>query len=189
VSKCKKEILAMLDITTLPEKDQTYLNRLRRYARARGFRILRDWTGTYSLVDARIAPQRALDGLVHVPLAAIGVALTTPLPPLKPKRVKRATVVEPMARLVEAMNSKAANANGNGGWAVSRNALVSEAVNTLRARGFVPVVKNGGKHVKIGWIDHGRRFLLVVSRSPSNFRAERNSRALLKRLLNGGEHV
>jgi hypothetical protein len=105
----------MLDITTLPEKDQTYLNRLRRYARARGFRILRDWTGTYSLVDARIAPQRALDGLVHVPLATIGIALSTPLPGPKPKRVRRTTIVEPMARLVEAMNSKAAAIRGNGG--------------------------------------------------------------------------
>jgi hypothetical protein len=101
-------------LATQPEKFQTYLNRLRRQARARGFRILKDWTGIYSLVDARIEPQRALDGLVHVPLAAIGVALMTPLPAPKPKRVRRATVVEPMARLVEAMNSKAASAGGNG---------------------------------------------------------------------------
>jgi hypothetical protein len=69
------------------------------------------------------------------------------------------------------------------------NPLVLEALDTLKARGFVPVVRNGGKHFKITWVDHGRRFLLVVSRSPSNFRAERNSRALLKRLLNGGAHV
>jgi hypothetical protein len=104
----------MLDITTHPEKSQSYLNRLRRYARARGFRILKDWTGTYSLVDTRVEPQRALDGLVHVPLAVIGVALTTPLPVPKPKRVRRAAVVEPMARLVEAMNSKAAAISGKG---------------------------------------------------------------------------
>src|SRR5262245_1030587 len=89
---------AMLDITTVPEKNYNYLARLRRYARARGFRILKDWTGTFSLVDARIAPQRALDGLVHVPLATIGVALTTPLPAPKPKRPRRAASGEPMAR-------------------------------------------------------------------------------------------
>jgi len=66
------------------------------------------------------------------------------------------------------------------------NPLVLEALDTLKARGLVPVVQNGGKHFKIRWVDHGRRYLLVVSRSPSNFRAGRNSRALLKRLLNNG---
>jgi hypothetical protein len=104
----------MLDITTLPEKDQTYLNRLRRYARARGFRILRDWTGAYSLVDARIAPQRALDGLVHVPLATIGVALTAPLPAPKPKRVRPMT--PPIARpaVAEAVDTASPDHSGNG---------------------------------------------------------------------------
>jgi hypothetical protein len=66
------------------------------------------------------------------------------------------------------------------------NPLVLEALDTLKARGFVPVVQNGGKHFKIVWVDHGRRFLLVVSRSPSTPYAERRSRAVLKRLLNGG---
>jgi hypothetical protein len=66
------------------------------------------------------------------------------------------------------------------------NPLVLEALDTLKARGFVPVVKNGGKHFKITWVDQGRRFLLVVSRSPSTPYAERRSRALLKRLLNNG---
>jgi hypothetical protein len=93
-------------ISTQPEKIQTYLNRLRRHARARGFRILKDWTGIYSLVDARIAPQRALDGLTHVSLAAIGTALATPLPPPKPKPARRATPVEPMARLVETLTAR-----------------------------------------------------------------------------------
>jgi hypothetical protein len=64
--------------------------------------------------------------------------------------------------------------------------LVIEALDTLKARGFVPVVQNGGKHFKIRWVDHGRRYLLVISRSPSSFRAERDSRALLRRLLNNG---
>jgi hypothetical protein len=66
------------------------------------------------------------------------------------------------------------------------NPLVLEALDTLKARGFTPVVKNGGKQFKITWVDSGRRYLLVISRSPSSFRAERNSRALLKRLLNNG---
>lgn len=102
----------MADITVLPEKEKTYLARLRRYARARGFRILHDWTGGYSLVDARIAPQRELSGLTHVSLTEIGIALTTPLPPPKPKRVRRAM---PMARLgsIEVAD-KAGHASGNG---------------------------------------------------------------------------
>jgi hypothetical protein len=93
-------------ISPLPEKTKTYLNRLRRYARVRGFRILVDWQGTYSLVDTRIAPPRALDGLTHVPLVTIGIALTTPLPPPRPKRTRSAgapvagpMATAPMARL------------------------------------------------------------------------------------------
>jgi hypothetical protein len=66
------------------------------------------------------------------------------------------------------------------------NPLVLEALDTLKARGLVPIVKNGGKHIKIGWVDHGRRFLLVVSRTPSSPYAERRSRTLLRRLLNNG---
>jgi hypothetical protein len=65
------------------------------------------------------------------------------------------------------------------------NVLVLEALDTLKARGLVPVVRTG-KHVKISWVDHGRRFMLVVSQSPSNPNAEQRSRALLKRLLNNG---
>jgi len=66
------------------------------------------------------------------------------------------------------------------------NPLVLEALDTLKARGFIPVVKNGGKHIKVSWIDHGRRYLLVVSQSPSSPHAARRSRALLRRLLNNG---
>jgi crossover junction endodeoxyribonuclease RuvC len=61
---------AMLDITTIQEKNHNYLARLRRYARVRGFRILRDWTGSYSLVDA---PMKLLgiDPGIHGGLAII----------------------------------------------------------------------------------------------------------------------
>lgn len=53
---------------------------LRRAAKRRGFRIVKDWTGTWSLVDIKIAPPRALFGLLDVSLAEIEVALSTPLP-------------------------------------------------------------------------------------------------------------
>jgi hypothetical protein len=62
-------------------------------------------------------------------------------------------------------------------------AAVRDAVVLLRAHGFAPSVSNGGKHIKVRWVDHGRRFTLVVSRSPSNRHAQTKSLALLRRLL------
>jgi hypothetical protein len=55
---------------------------------------------------------------------------------------------------------------------------------TAHARGFVPSIQeNSGKHIKIRWLDAGRRYTLVISRSPSDIRARDKSRATLKRLL------
>jgi hypothetical protein len=71
---------------TSSSNNHNLLMRLRRLARQRGFRILRDWQGTFSLVDTRIEPPRALGGLTHVPLAMIGEAVLTPLPPPKLRR-------------------------------------------------------------------------------------------------------
>jgi hypothetical protein len=80
----------MLDISThcpIHKPDERkLLGRLRREAKARGFRVLKDWSGRWSLVDARIEPQRALFGLLHVPLLKIEHALATPLPAPKPRR-------------------------------------------------------------------------------------------------------
>jgi hypothetical protein len=70
-------------------QERRELARLRRQARKRGFRVLKDWSNTWSLVDARIAPPRALIGLAQVPLAMIEVELNHPLPP----RRRRAPVV------------------------------------------------------------------------------------------------
>jgi hypothetical protein len=68
--------------------------------------------------------------------------------------------------------------------------LVDDAVAILMANGFTPSVSNGGRHLKIRWHDHGRRFTLIVPASPSDQRARLNSRAVLKRILrangNGG---
>jgi hypothetical protein len=63
------------------------------------------------------------------------------------------------------------------------NPLVLEALDMLKARGLVPVVRNGGKHFKVGWFDRGRRFLLIVPRTPGDRRSALNSRAMLRRLL------
>jgi len=67
-----------------------YLAQLRRIAERRGFRILKDWTGTRSLIDAEIEPPRALMGLWHVSLNRIEAALMVPLPPPK-TRVRKVT--------------------------------------------------------------------------------------------------
>jgi hypothetical protein len=69
-----------------------------------------------------------------------------------------------------------------------RSTLVREAVATLVARGFVPIVSDAGKHPKICWIDRkGRRCILVISRTPSDHRSRVNSLALLRRLLRTNE--
>jgi hypothetical protein len=75
-----------------PDQQGNHLARLRREARQRGFRVLKDWTGTYSLVDARIEPQRALCGLLHTSLHRIELALAAPLPAPKPRRRRTITV-------------------------------------------------------------------------------------------------
>jgi hypothetical protein len=67
--------------------------------------------------------------------------------------------------------------------------LIRDAVEMLAARGFIPIVSNGGKHIKVRWFDQGRRYTLIVPRSPSDQRARLNSRAVLRRLLRGnGTH-
>jgi hypothetical protein len=63
-----------------------------------------------------------------------------------------------------------------------KNDLLDDALAMLRQVGTEPqVVCN--RHWKISWVDqHGRTRLLVVSLSPSNHRARKQSRATLRRL-------
>ena len=61
--------------------------------------------------------------------------------------------------------------------------LVDDAVTLLRDRGFVPIVSDGGKHVRVRWFDRGRRYTLYVPSTPSDYRSRLNSRAVLRRLL------
>ena len=61
--------------------------------------------------------------------------------------------------------------------------LIADAL-ALHAHGFVPRIREkGGNHVKIRWLDAGRRYTLIVSRSPGNGRARQQSRATLRRIL------
>jgi hypothetical protein len=62
--------------------------------------------------------------------------------------------------------------------------LVADALALLHARGLTPrIQENGGKHIKIRWNDAGRRFTLVISRTPSDSYARQASCATLKRIL------
>ena len=67
--------------------------------------------------------------------------------------------------------------------------LIADALALLHAHGFVPrISENGGKHIKIRWLDAGRRYTLVISRSPGKSYARQHSRATLKRLLRTANH-
>jgi hypothetical protein len=62
--------------------------------------------------------------------------------------------------------------------------LIADALALLHEHGFVPdVQESGGKHIKIRWRDAGRRYTLVISRTPSKSYARQQSKATLKRLL------
>jgi hypothetical protein len=67
---------------------------------------------------------------------------------------------------------------------IRREELVADALALLHARGFVPSIQeNSGKHIKIRWLDAGRRYTLVISRSPSDIRARDKSRATLNAIV------
>lgn len=67
------------------------------------------------------------------------------------------------------------------------NELVRDAIQTLTAHGFAFSIING-RHKKIKWTDDdGRHHALIVSRSPSDWRGQMNSRATLRRLLRNGK--
>jgi hypothetical protein len=71
------------------------LAKTRRRAKARGFRVLKDGCGCYSVIDTKIEPPRPLVGLDHVPLWVIEQVIATPLPELPPRRQRTARPVEP----------------------------------------------------------------------------------------------
>jgi hypothetical protein len=64
-----------------------------------------------------------------------------------------------------------------------REELIADALQLLHAHGFVPQIQENGRHIKIRWLDFGRRYTLIISRTPSDNYARQNSRATLRRLL------
>src|SRR5215471_10781375 len=135
----------MLQVTS-----RSSLAKTRRRAKARGFRVLNDGCGCYSVIDTKIEPPRPLVGLDHVPLWVIEQVITTPLPEPPPRRQRMAPrPVEPTPTV--------------------------DAVTLLRDHGFVPTVGSSGQHVRVRWFDQGRRFTLFIPASPSDHRARLNS--------------
>jgi hypothetical protein len=73
-----------------PNLERNRLARVRRRAKKRGFRVLKDWTGCrFHLIDTYVFPPRALVELNHVSLDIIEAALAVPLPPPRPPRRRR----------------------------------------------------------------------------------------------------
>jgi hypothetical protein len=64
-----------------------------------------------------------------------------------------------------------------------KDALLHDAVATLRRHGLAPEIEQAG-HIKVRFTNRlGSNCLLVISRSPSNRSAIKESRATLRRLL------
>jgi hypothetical protein len=62
--------------------------------------------------------------------------------------------------------------------------MVRDALALLAEHGYAADVTNGGKHLKVKWIDQaGHPRLLVVARSPSDRKAHLRSLAVLRRRL------
>jgi len=71
------------------------LVKIRYRARKRGFRVLQDGCGCFSLIDIKVEPPRPLVGLDHVPLWVIEQIILTPLPEAPPRRPRMARLAEP----------------------------------------------------------------------------------------------
>jgi hypothetical protein len=100
----------MLHITSPSPSDngeRLALAKIRYRAKKRGFRILRDGTGNFTVIVTLVEPPRPLLGLDHVPLWVIEQIILTPLPEPRPRRKR--TTTEPTAKanhflaLVEAL--------------------------------------------------------------------------------------
>jgi hypothetical protein len=87
----------MLQVTS-----PTSLAKIRYQAKKRGFRVLRDGCGCFSLINTRVEPPRPLIGVDHVPLWVIEQVIFTPLPEPSPRRKRMARLSEPTPIVEEA---------------------------------------------------------------------------------------
>src|SRR5262245_29087881 len=65
------------------------LSKVRRQAKKRGLRVVRDRCGGFTVISTQIEPPRPLLGLDHAPLWAVEQAIFTPLPEPPPRRARR----------------------------------------------------------------------------------------------------
>ena len=72
-----------------------HLSKIRRQAKKRDLRILRDGCGNFTVISTHTEPSRPLLGLDHVPLWAVERAVATPLPEPPPRRKPMARPTEP----------------------------------------------------------------------------------------------
>jgi hypothetical protein len=79
------------------------LSKIRYQAKKRGFRVLRDGCGCFSVIATRIEPPRPLVGLDHVSLWVIEQVIATPLPEPRPRRSRVVRLAEPTPVVEEAL--------------------------------------------------------------------------------------
>jgi hypothetical protein len=88
----------MLHLSPLPPSDngeRKTLAHIRYRAKKRGFRVLRDGTGNFSVISTQTEPPRPLLGIDHVPLWVIEQVILTPLPESAPRRKRMANPAAP----------------------------------------------------------------------------------------------
>jgi hypothetical protein len=108
----------MLHITPLPASDNAERNalaRIRRLAKKRGFCVLRDGTGNFSVISTQTEPPRPLLGLDHVPLWVIERVVLTPLPEPRPRRKRMLGPTPPTAKADHFLAPVGALVEGQGG--------------------------------------------------------------------------
>jgi len=105
------------------------LAKIRYHAKKRGFRVLQDGTGNFTVISIQTEPPRPLLGLDHVPLWVIEQVILTPLPEPPPRRKRVARPSEPTP-IVEATATVAPEAPAH---AQAHHSFLS-LVEALRAR-------------------------------------------------------
>jgi hypothetical protein len=79
---------------------QKQLSKIRRQAKKRGLRVVRDHCGNFTVIATQIEPPRPLLGLDHVPLWSVEQAIFTPLPEPPPRKKRVARLTEPSQKAV-----------------------------------------------------------------------------------------
>jgi len=65
-----------------------------------------------------------------------------------------------------------------------RNECLTAVLRALDAAGVEPIIWHGGKHIRVAWHNpHGKQRSVTVPFSASDWRAVRNARADVRRLL------